>query len=70
MKLHIRMIEIAERDNLPTDHPMRVTAQALQDVLSQKKDAKGFPDTLFEAETNALAAYTAYTGKPFVNTED
>jgi hypothetical protein len=65
------MTEVAEHDNLPADHPMRVTAQALQEALSQKKNEKGFPGTLFEAETNALAAYAAYTGKPFVNiTED
>jgi hypothetical protein len=70
MKLHIRMIEIAEHDRLPADHPMRVTARALQEALSRKKGRKEFPDTLFEAETNALAEYAVYTGKSFVSTED
>jgi hypothetical protein len=64
------MAEIAERDSLPADHPVRVTARALQDALSRKKSEKNFPDVLFEAEANALAAYAAYTGKPFVNTEE
>jgi hypothetical protein len=63
------MTEIADRDNLPPDHPLRVTASALQDALARKGE-KTFPDALFEAETNALAAYTAYTGKAFVKAGD
>jgi hypothetical protein len=63
------MTEIADRDNLPSNHPLRETAAALGGVLSQKGE-KGFLEALFEAETNALAAYAAYTGKAFVNEED
>jgi hypothetical protein len=69
MDLHAYMTEIADRDNLPPNHPLRVTAALLQDVLARKGE-HNFPDALFEAETNALAEYTAYTGKAFVNDED
>jgi hypothetical protein len=35
----------------------------------QLKGAKDFPDKLFQAEADALAAYAEYTGKPFTEDE-
>jgi hypothetical protein len=69
MNLHIHMTEIADRDSLPSNHPLREAATVLGGVLSRKGE-KDFLETLFEAETNALAAYAAYTGKAFVDEED
>jgi hypothetical protein len=69
MDLHTHMMEIAERDNLPADHPIRITAITLHKIFSQKGE-KGFADALMDAEAEALAAYATYTGKAFVNTED
>jgi hypothetical protein len=68
MSLHAKLFEIAERDSLPTDHPIRLAAQSLLDALRQKMSGD-FPDRLFEAETDALAAYAEYTGKPFIEDE-
>jgi mono/diheme cytochrome c family protein len=66
MELHKHLTALADKDSLPPDHTLRVTANALRDALSRKGEP-GFPDRLFEAETDALAAYAAYTGKVFVN---
>jgi hypothetical protein len=69
MDLHRHMIEIADRDRLPSDHPIRLTAKILSDTLTRKGE-HNFPELLIDAEANALAAYTAYTGKMFINNED
>jgi hypothetical protein len=69
MELHTHMTEIAEHDNLPANHPMRLTSETLKNVLSRKGE-KGFANALIDAEAEALATYAAYTGKAFVNTED
>jgi len=69
MELAERMEGIADLEGLPSGHQVRTAAKALREALALK-GSPNFPKALFEAEANALAAYTEHTGNPFVGTED
>jgi len=70
MELSKCLLEIADKDGLPADHVIRVTAQELNKALSRDKKEKDFAETLIEAQSKAFAAYAFYTGKMFESESD
>ena len=62
--LDIKMIQIADRDNLPEDHTLRVKALELKNVLmSGEFESK----KLLGAWARAKKAYCEYTDEPLVD---
>ena len=69
MELQDRLVEIADADNLPSDHPVRIAARDLSSALSRSKAEKDFAEVLINAQAAAFAAYSAYTGISFPGEE-
>ena len=58
-QLYDKMLRIADRDNLPEDHLMRVRAIELREVEIYAKKLLG-------AWARARRVYCAYTGEPLI----
>jgi hypothetical protein len=63
--LYDEMFEIANRDKLPGDHPMRTRAAELKEVVEGKE--MPVPKRLLGAWARARKAYCDYTGTPLVD---
>jgi hypothetical protein len=63
--LYDEMFEIADRDKLPDDHPVRVKAVELKDVVEGREMPT--PKHLLGAWARARRAYCDYTGIPLVD---
>lgn len=55
------MLELAERDRLPQDHPMRTTAERFNASIGT-----GNPETVLGAWARARRVYCDYTGEPLL----
>jgi hypothetical protein len=64
MALYNDMFEIANRDNLPSDHPIRIKATELKEVESKEMPT---PKHLLGSWARARRAYCDYTGTPLVD---
>jgi hypothetical protein len=64
MALYDEMFEIADRDKLPGDHPMRIKAAELKEAVGGKEMPT--PKHLLGAWARARRAYCDYTGTPLV----
>jgi hypothetical protein len=65
MILYDEMFEIADRDKLHGDHPMRIKATELKEVVEGKEGLT--PKRLLGAWARARRAYCDYTGVPLVD---
>jgi hypothetical protein len=65
MALYDEMFEIADRDKLPDDHPVRVKAVGLKNVVEGKEMPTA--KRLLGAWARAKKAYCDYTGTPLVD---
>jgi hypothetical protein len=65
MALYDEMLEITDRDKLPDDHPMRIRATELKEVVEGKEAPS--PKCLLGAWARARRAYCDYTGTPLVD---
>jgi hypothetical protein len=65
MVLYDEMLEIAKRDNLPSDHPIRIKATELKEMVEGKETPT--PKRLLGAWARARRAYCDYTGTPLVD---
>ena len=63
MSLPDEMIQIADRDRLPDDHPMRIKAIELNGVLAGEASAK----SVVGAWARARKVYCEYIGEPLVS---
>jgi hypothetical protein len=59
----MEIIQLADRDNLPKDHPLRIKALELRDVLNGKMTA----EKLLGTWARARRAYCEYTGTPLID---
>jgi hypothetical protein len=65
MTLYDEMFEIADRDKLSEDHPMRIKAAELKEVVEGKEMPT--PKRLLGRWARARKAYCDYTGTPLVD---
>jgi hypothetical protein len=65
MVLYDEMLEIADRDKLSEDHPMRVKATKLKEVVEGKEMPT--PKRFLGTWARARKAYCDYTGTPLVD---
>jgi hypothetical protein len=65
MVLHDEMFAIADRDKLSDDHPIRIKATELKEVVEGKEMPT--PKRLLGAWARARRAYCDYTGMPLVD---
>jgi hypothetical protein len=63
--LYEEMFEIANRDKLPDDHPVRIKAAELKAVIEGEEMPT--PKRLLGAWARARRAYCDYTGTPLVD---
>ena len=59
--LATRMLEVAESNNLPDDHPLRVRARELEDLTPECN-----PKALLGRWARAKRALSNYTGEPLI----
>jgi hypothetical protein len=64
--LYEEMLKLAERDNLPSNHILRIRANELKEIIEGGGEIPT-PERLLGRWARAKKAYCEYTGKPLID---